>query len=339
MVHDNTWKKQAYAATLCPSGEKPGSRFLLVLLLLCLTGGRGRAQEAARDTVTIGAYINSIYDVKLNDGCFTTDTWVWFLYRNRELKPLETTEFPNTKEISSGYKSSEEKGGVLWSTMKVKAVVKMSWNIQNYPFDRQVLRIWMEESEMDNTAMVYRPDAVNTMYDSTIKLTGWNIIDFGIETTDVNYPTTYGDPELATGSTYSRAVIRFVLERDGLGLFIKLFTGLYIAFAISLLVFFIDPKDIDPRFGFSVGGMFGAITNKYIVDAILPDTTTFTLVDIIHDITFLFMLISIGLSIISLYYAKRRKRMISQKIDRIGFWSLAGLYIVLNVVVIVISMD
>lgn len=307
--------------------------FLFVSLFFLLRVNFISAQDSIpvlKDTVKIGIYITSIYDLKLGDESYGVDFWMWVLYKNDSLAPLETTEFVNAKEYTYSLPYIEKRGDLFWGSQKCKALVKNPWNIENFPFDRQKIHIELEESDKDTSAMVYLADIKNSTFDKTININGWEIIDFNIEAVTHTYQTTYGDPELIGESSYPEAVITLLLERDNFGLFIKLFTGVYVAFLISLMVFFIDPVDIDPRFGLSVGGIFAAVGNKYIVDSILPESIKFTLVDIIHDLTFAYILITIALSIFSLYKYKKGKEKTSKRIDRYSFFSLLITFILFN---------
>ncbi len=38
------------------------------------------------DTVKIGAFVNDIYDINLNEKSFSIQFWVWFNYRKSELE-------------------------------------------------------------------------------------------------------------------------------------------------------------------------------------------------------------------------------------------------------------
>jgi hypothetical protein len=106
------------------------------------------------------------------------------------------------------------------------------------------------------------------------------------------YETGFGDESLEKPRTeYSNFRVRLVIRRDAAGLFWKMFTGMYIAFLIAYVCFYIHPDGIDSRFGLSVGSLFAVIGNKYIIDSALPESTSFTLVDTLPrpDITFYFL--------------------------------------------------
>ena len=78
----------------------------------------------------------------------------------------------------------------------------------------------------------------------------------------------FGDEELAKPHTeYSSFRIRLVVSREASGLFWKMFLGMYLAFLISYVCFYIHADGMDSRFGLTVGALFAVIGNKYIIDS------------------------------------------------------------------------
>jgi hypothetical protein len=285
---------------------------------------------AQPDTVRMGMFVNDLFDLNLSERSFHADFWLWVNYDNAELSPMANIELPNAKEYVDDLTYVEKKEGIIWASKKVQAAFKKDWNITNFPFDVQVLKIEVEESDKDINDLIHIADTTNTQYYDQISISNWDIVDFGIKSSAVTYPTTYGDPTLSGSSTYARTTAYFVIKRKSLGLFFTLFTGVYVAFFISVLVFFIDPIFVDPRFGLSVGGLFAAVGNKYIVDSILPQSTAFTLADKIHVMTYCFLLLCIIISVISLRWWKNGEERKSRRLDRISFWVVTLLYVVLN---------
>jgi len=272
-----------------------------------------------------------IYDIKMNENSFSAQFWVWFNYANKELIPLDSLEFPNEKESECSNQFKEESKGISWAGKRVNAVLKKEWDIRYFPFDAQKMTIEFEESNNDIETMVYVADSANTKLDPRLKLTNWEIERFEIVAGKRDFNTTFGDPELTNGrSTYAHADLNVYIKRKTLGLFFSLFTGMYVAFFISWLVFFIPPKFVDPRFGLSVGGLFAAVGNKYIVDSVLPQSTTFTLVDKLHIITYFFLLLCIVLSVISLRLWSLGKEYASARFDAWAWKIILLLYLVAN---------
>ena len=143
--------------------------------------------------------------------------------------------------------------------------------------------------------MVFKPDTFGKHYDPRFTLHGWMIDSFHMAVSPKAYETAFGDTQdyPVPHSDYSAFRVRLSIHRDAIGLFWKLFIGMYIAFLIAYVCFYIHADSIDSRFSLSVGALFAVIGNKYIVDASLPETVTFTLVDTLHGITLLFILLII----------------------------------------------
>jgi len=308
------------------------SFFLRRLAVLCsVLGAAAISLTAQPDTVRIGLYVNDIYDVNLSEKSFSAQFWVWFNYPDSALQPLETLEFPNAKELSESLSFTEKKGNVWWGGKRITAVLKKDWDIRRFPFDVQKMVIELEESDRDTSSLVYVADKENTRIDPKLGLSNWQIERFELSTGARQYATTYGDPTLTESSAYAHADFVLYIRRKTLGLFFSLFTGMYVSFFISWLVFFIDPVDVDPRFGLSVGGLFAAVGNKYIVDSILPQSTTFTLVDKLHILTYFFLLLCIVLSVASLRIWKNGNPEASSRFDRRSWMVILFSYLLANV--------
>lgn len=303
---------------------------LRALTFFCFFCILTQAAFAQPDTVRIGVYVNDVYDVNLGEQSFSTQFWVWFNYTDTLLKPLETLELPNAKSVEYSLEFAEMKKGIMWAGKRATAVMKKQWDIRRFPFDVQKMSIELEESDRDVSELVYVPDIANSKIDPQLSLANWEIERFDMTVTEKKYDTSYGDPELDQGSTYSRATFNLYIKRKTWGLFFALFTGMYVAFLISWLVFFIDPIEVDPRFGLSVGGLFAAVGNKYIVDSILPQSTAFTLVDKLHILTFFFLLMCIVFSVMSLRIWKNGQEKVSAAFDKKASRVIIAMYVTAN---------
>lgn len=216
--------------------------------------------------------------------------------------------------------------------MKLSCVMKDSWRIANFPFDNQKLRISIENSQYDSKSMVFAPDTLGSHYDPRFTLSGWFIDSCVIASGIKAYETAFGDDSYQKPHTeYSTFKARLSIHRDAMGLFWKLFLGMYIASLIAFVCFFIHPDGIDSRFGLSVGALFAVIGNKYIIDSSLPESTSFTLVDTLHGVTLCFILCVITATAGSLKLIKTGKVHQANMLDRIMASLLLCLYIILNI--------
>jgi hypothetical protein len=216
--------------------------------------------------------------------------------------------------------------------MKLQCVMQDSWRINDFPFDHQKLNLFIENSQFDSQSLVFVPDTLGEHYDPRFTLKGWNIDSCNITIGIKPYETAFGDPSAAKPHTeYSRVWVAVVIHRDVAGLFWKLFVGMYIAFFIAYACFYIHADNIDSRFGLSVGALFAVIGNKYVVDASLPETTTFTLVDSLHGITLFSILAIISATAYTLNLVKKDKIKQANRFDMVAAQVILALYVLLNI--------
>lgn len=149
-----------------------------------------------------------------------------------------------------------------------------------------------------------------------------------------SYKTTRGDPRMNENSkaVYSQLRMGIWITRDGWGFFFKMFLALFVAVAIAMLVFFIKPTDVDPRFGLGVGALFAGVANSYITSSLLPETGMLALTDIVNGIGILVIFLTLVQSTISLYiYDIRENEPLSRVFDKVSFVIIFAAYVIINV--------
>ncbi len=123
-------------------------------------------------------------------------------------------------------------------------------------------------------------------------------------------------------SAYSAFRVRLSIAREGGELFLKMFLGMYLAFLVSYICFYIHSDSMDSRFALSVGSLFAVVGNKYIIDSTLPESSAFTLVDALHGITLMYILLVIAANAYSLRLIKKgliEKSAIIRQSDRLNY--------------------
>lgn len=304
---------------------------LWILTIFFFNIEEGNAQKTAPDTVKTGLYVTSIHDIDFKQNEYIINLWLWMRYKRKEFDFVQNLEIPQAKTFSKLYSTIDTSNGGIYVLMKLQCVMKDSWKINNFPFDKQKLRLSIENSQYDSKALVFAADTIGKNFDPRFTLRGWNIDSFIVTTGIKAYETNFGDTTIAKPHTeYSSFRVRISLDRDASDLFWKMFLGMYVAFLISYICFYIHADNIDSRFGLSVGSLFAAIGNKYIIDSSMPESTSFTLVDALHGITLLFICLIVASSVYSLRLVKQNQLQKANRFDFIMAQVLLGIYVLLN---------
>jgi hypothetical protein len=305
---------------------------IIFVFSIVLFSSNSHAQDAKPDTVKVGIYITSIHDIDFKQKEYAITFWLWLKYKNKDFDFSNNLEVPMAKTVNKAFFTVDSSDGRIFMTMKLQCVMKDTWRIRNFPFDEQKLRLSIENSQYDSRYLVFAPDTVGAHFDPRFTLSGWNIDSCIILTGTKAYETAFGDESLSKPHTeYSNFRVRLDIKRNASGLFWKMFLGMFIAFLIAYVCFYIHIDGIDSRFGLSVGALFAVIGNKYIIDSSLPESTSFTLVDLLHGLTLFFIFCVIAANAYSLKLVKSNKVAKARRFDLVMAQVILLVYIGLNV--------
>lgn len=267
----------------------------------------------------VGAYIISIHDINFHSQEYIARFWLWFVYDNPHFDFSQQIDIINAKDIEISSATIDTVKGKYWAQMRVKCTMKENWRVHDFPFDTQHLSIIMEDEALDIDNLVFVADTASSRFDNVDALTSWKVDNFNVSTSIAKYNTSFGNPEPGFDKQeFSKFTISMDIEREAKGLFLKIFLGMYFAFMIALVSFLTDTNELDPRFGLPIGGLFAAVGNKYIIDSLLPESSQFSLVDILHNLTFLGIFCILTVSAIALKLHNNNKVDQAHRINKIG---------------------
>lgn len=304
---------------------------VLIFFLYCLNL-KSNGQDSVPDTVRAGIYVTSIHDIDFRQKEYTISFWLWLNYTNPEFNFVENLEIPMAKSVSRSFATIDSSDGKVSLLMKLQCVMKDSWKTENFPFDRQKLRVSFENSQFDSRSLVFKAGNYGKNFDPRFTLRGWNIDTFNVRVGVKEYETNFGDESIGKHSEYSAYRATISIRRDAMGLFWKMFLGMYVSFLIAYVCFYIHSDNIDSRFGLSVGSLFAVIGNKYIIDSSLPESVDFTLVDSLHGLTLLFIFAVITSTAYSIMLDKKdvAGKGRARRFDMIAAQILLLVYVVMN---------
>jgi hypothetical protein len=312
------------------------NRNIIFLVLVLLFHFSSSAQEAKPDTVRVGVYVTSIHDIDFKQKEYAIQLWLWLKYKDKEFDFDKNLEIPMAKSVEKSFSTTDTSDGQVYMQMKLQCVMKDSWRIENFPFDRQTLRFSIENSQYDSKSLVYVADTLGEHFDRRFTLRGWTVDSCILATGVRTYETGFGDESLSRPKTeYSVFRLRLSIVRDAGGLFWKMFLGMYIAFLIAYVCFYIHSDGMDSRFSLSVGALFAVIGNKYIIDSSLPESTSFTLVDTLHGLTLFCILLIVASTAYSLILVKKNQVQKARRFDMLTAQILLFLYVMANMYFIV----
>src|SRR6187397_1202359 len=137
----------------------------LSLLIFSFVHSNTNAQDAKPDTVSIGIYITSIHDIDFKQKEYSVNFWIWLKYKNKDFDFYNNLEVPQAKNVTKSFVTIDSSDGMINMQMKLQCVMKDSWRISNFPFDRQSLRFSIENSQFDKNSLIFIPDTLGNHFD------------------------------------------------------------------------------------------------------------------------------------------------------------------------------
>src|SRR5437868_592792 len=174
--------------------------FVFIILNPLLFSLKSNAQNVFPDTVKTGIYITSIHDIDFKQSEYTINLWLWLTYKNKAFDFLQNLEIPQAKTFTKSYSTIDTSDNKVYVLMKLQCVMKDSWRINNFPFDRQRLRLSIENSQFDRRSLIFTADTVGQHFDPRFTLRGWNIDSCIVGTSVRIYETGFGDTKIGRAS-------------------------------------------------------------------------------------------------------------------------------------------
>lgn len=169
------------------------------------------------------------------------------------------------------------------------------WDLRDFPFDTQELKLKFS-SKFDTSLVVLNEgdfQKSRIVFDDIDYLKEGYVIDALKVTKSSSSGPVLNFADSTRPAVYDEIIFNIVLSREGNYLFFKLFFGAFLSYIISLLVFLIDKKLFETRITLSLGGIFGAVGNKYFVENSLPEILTLTKADTLNNMIILFIVLNI----------------------------------------------
>ena len=231
----------------------------LVFLFFCLSCCFGASEK-----LELGIYINRIDSFEIKTGTAKIDFWLWGRRLKSDRPILSTLEISNGQILQTGELIKKRQGDVYYECKRYSATVACRVDLRKFPFDKQTLKISIEDNESLIDQMIFSADTKNSRIDPSWRLNEWSISALRCFSDDHLYPTSFGDPDVKEtdgSSRYSRLNIEIDLIRNGdfVSKCFKYFWAIIVSAAVGLAALWIRVADCDARFGMTVGALFANV--------------------------------------------------------------------------------
>lgn len=224
--------------------------------------------EQKLETRTVGVYLVNIGKTDLQAGSYDIDFYIWFASDNPGVnftKSAPRFDFMNALNTIITPSHVEPS----YYEARVKGTFVKNMDFRNYPFDTQQVTVEVEGFEPTDK-LVFKPDTAASGFDDMINVPGWMLAGSSSKVVDHHY---------REGTTFSRYVFTFTLERAPLSSFLKSIFPVMIITSIAMLTFWMSPKHFAIRVGLAASTLLALVAAHLSAASQLPPIGYLTLMD------------------------------------------------------------
>lgn len=279
-------------------------RFFLAAMLLVLFGGwTANAQSEADEVkrVTVGMYINDIQAIDLRTHSYGVDFYLWFRWQGEDWNPVEGYELMNMFDPEGHVESTLYDGpqpqpdGSYYQIIRHQGLFSSKFPVGKYPFDSQRLLVTIEDAEEGAETLQYVPDTLPLVVNGEIKLPGYDLGEPYADIRDKPYATAFGDLSEPDVSAYSRVDFIVPITRPAASGVFKSFIPVLLIVLAAAFALLLDPTHVEARIGLAITALLTLVAMQFTMQAGLPEVAYLTLLDQIYLLSYLYVLIVIGL--------------------------------------------
>ena len=235
------------------------------------------------EVIKCGVLPTALYDFDNVNNEFSSSFYLWCNSKNPDFKINKTLEITNALKFKAKFADLSKRGETYLTTMRFFAKVYHEWDMTNFPFDRQTLKIHLEDGLHDTDSLSFVADPSSHVSRDVI-LDDWELENFKLTSEPHVYHTSFGLQK--EQSAFSRMTLTFEIKRKGWRNFVNYFLGFFVAILLSLLACFVKSE----RFSIILGAVFSLIGTKFVLDQTLPAAGGLALSDHLELASFTFVL-------------------------------------------------
>jgi len=279
----------------------------LILLLCCpLTVGAQPGSDAPT-IVTVGMYVSRIHNLDIRSQYFDAEFYLWLKWKGAY--SAERYEFPDAIKVDRLFEVPEEDtSGFRYISVKIRGTFVNPMDVSDYPQDKHILTIAIEDYNWTEAHLKYEIDTVNTKMEQQPEEDEWKLRFIGAEVASREL--------LNADERFSSFRFHCEAKRSVSPFLVKILIPIIIVVLMSMLTFFIPPMHLETQVSLGATALLTIIALNLVIADELPDVAYLTNADILLIGSYLIVFLALCESILTSILHRRRKTELSRLIDR-----------------------
>ncbi len=258
--------------------------------------------DSTDKNIQVGLYLLNLGKFDISTGAFTADFYLSL--KCKDVCPQQDFEFMN------GRSASFEK---LIDTpnekfYRIQANLVSTIDLKKFPFDKQKLKIVIEDKKKTIEELNYVPNIEETGVDDSITFIGWNMDNWTAYTLEHNY-NLYNE-------TYSQYIFEVPISRITINAIFKTFLPIIFIILIMLSSFVLDPDKITTRLAMVGSALVASVMFHISLANQIPPVGYLTFIDKFMVLSYFVILLSFIFNVFLLELHEQKKDELVKKLHK-----------------------
>jgi hypothetical protein len=239
-----------------------------------------QTEQSGQQKVLISLMLTDLEHIDTKNQTFDAEFYLWLKWK--EGRPGKNIEYMNATDFKNIF-YDEWADSLQRVSAKVRGTFRSRFDVEKYPFDKQVLKIRISDYDWNFDSLMYEVETSKIGISKDVFDGEWDIKLLGATATK----------EFISEDYFSVFEFAVEIQRKSFSVFIKIIIPLFIIMAIAFINLFVPRDQIEAGTGLAISSLLSIIALHFSIAAQLPEVNYPTKVDILFIVSFFFNLLLI----------------------------------------------
>lgn len=293
--------------------------------------------------VFAGVYVANVQAVSLDTNSFDADFYLWLRWTDPDIDPTAGVEVMNVYQkwglvVTPVYEEPQRQadGSLLWLA-RYQGSFNSPLTVADYPFEKQSLKLLIEDGVEDSQRLVYRADTEPITLDREVTLPGYNFgkptIGFG----DYTYDSSFGERDSNREErTYPRISVEIPLSSAVVSGMVKTILPIFIVMIASALGLVIPASYVDSKVNVPIFSLLALVAMHWGVSSALPEVNYLVMIDVLYIIAYVAVTAMLAVAVKGAWTIQSRGEQATVAMERRALVVITLAYVVVTAAVFLV---
>ena len=293
--------------------------------------------------VFAGVYIANVQAISLDTNSFDADFYLWLRWTDPEIDPTAGVEVMNVYQkwglvVTPVYEEPQRQpdGSLLWQA-RFQGSFNSPLTVADYPFEKQNLRLLIEDGIEDSQRITYRADTDPIALDREVTLPGYNFGKPTIRFGDYTYDSSFGERNSSRQErTYPRISVEIPLSSAVVSGIVKTILPIIIVMIASALGLVIPASYVDSKVNVPIFSLLALVAMHWGVSSALPEVNYLVMIDVLYIIAYVAVTAMLAFAVAGSWALQSRGEQATVAMERRALIVISLAYVVATAAVFIV---